>query len=153
MAAHRFVSGFIRHFEDNYIKFEHALRSTLRIPKKVSAPRKAKTKSVLESFLQVQTKTLKKKAMKSKKAVKWDTMMQMAFSIRQVGWTIHLGLQLKEVITRIACKCPYHMHLHHNCNREIHIMHTCSATDGVHQVTVLVELSVVVERSKVENCC
>lgn len=68
--ADRFVSGFIRHFEDNYIKFEQALKSTLRLPARTNAPRKAKTKSLLESFLQVQNKSLKKKAVKTKKSLK-----------------------------------------------------------------------------------
>ena len=50
------------------MKFERAVKSTLRIPTRTNAPRKAKTKSLLESFLQVQSKSLKKKAVKSKKA-------------------------------------------------------------------------------------
>lgn len=70
MPSRRFVSGFIRHFEDNYVKFERAVKSTLRLPTRTNAPRKAKTKSLLENFLQVQSKTLKKKAVKSKKAAK-----------------------------------------------------------------------------------
>ena len=70
MLLRRFVSGFIRHFEDNYVKFERAVKSTLRIPARTNAPRKAKTKSLLENFLQVQNKSLKKKAVKAKKSTK-----------------------------------------------------------------------------------
>ncbi len=63
----RFVSGFIGHFEDNYVKFEEALRSTLRIPTRTNAPRKAKTKSLIDSLLHVQSKTLKRKPGRPKK--------------------------------------------------------------------------------------
>ena len=52
------------------MKFEKALKSTLRIPSRTNAPRKAKTKSLLENFLHVQSKSLKKKAVKAKKSLK-----------------------------------------------------------------------------------
>ena len=64
----RFVSGFIRHFEANYIKFEQALRQSLRLSTRTNAPRKAKTKSVLQSLLQVQSKSMKKRGGRQRKA-------------------------------------------------------------------------------------
>jgi hypothetical protein len=66
----RFVSGFIGHFEDNYVKFEEALKSTLCLPTRTNAPRKAKTKSLIDNLLHVQSKTLKKKAGRPKKVTK-----------------------------------------------------------------------------------
>ena len=56
----RFVSSFIAQFENSYVKFEEALRSTLRLPTRTNAPRKAKTKSLIDSLLHVQSKTLKR---------------------------------------------------------------------------------------------
>lgn len=63
------MSGFIRHCEDNYIKFEQALRSRLRLPLRTNAPRRAKTKSVLQTFLHLQSKSMKRKPGRPKKAV------------------------------------------------------------------------------------
>ena len=37
-----FVSGFIRHFEHNYSKFEAAVKQTFRLPRRVPPPRRAK---------------------------------------------------------------------------------------------------------------
>lgn len=68
--ADKFVSGFIGHFEDNYVKFEEALKSTLCLPTRTNAPRKAKTKSLIDNLLHVQSKTLKKKAGRPKKVTK-----------------------------------------------------------------------------------
>ena len=42
----RFVSGFIRHFENNYSKFEAAVKQTFRLPaRRVPPPRRAKVRS------------------------------------------------------------------------------------------------------------
>lgn len=44
VAAHmdKFVCGFIRHCENNYSKFEQAVRQRFGLPKRVPPPRRAK---------------------------------------------------------------------------------------------------------------
>lgn len=105
----RFVSGFIQNFEDNYVKFEKALKSTLRIPARTNAPRKAKTKSLLENFLHVQSKSLKKKAVKSKKSLKWCTpvkwgqaLASMQCFCSQMTTSVSLGLNLASCARGLA---------------------------------------------------
>lgn len=39
-----FVSGFIRHFENNYSKFEAAVKQTFRLPRRVPPPRRVKVR-------------------------------------------------------------------------------------------------------------
>lgn len=64
------MSDFIGHCESTYQKFEQAMRQRLRLPARSGAPRKAKTRSVLQNLLSVQAKALKRKPARPRKLAK-----------------------------------------------------------------------------------
>ena len=61
VASHmdKFMCGFIRHFEDNYSKFEAAVRQTFGLPKRVPPPRRAKVGRTLSRLTDSRFKSVK----------------------------------------------------------------------------------------------